>query len=75
MWRLALLVASVLWLIGLNAAYLGGGAKNEWLGLLSVIPIWHSRFMSSFGTCVVANSQEHTRPTSSTQSDVLKLSC
>ncbi len=39
-WRVALLVASTLWLIGLNVAYIGGGAKSEWLGLLSVIPIW-----------------------------------
>jgi hypothetical protein len=39
-WRVALLVASILWLIGLNVAYSGGGAKSEWLGLLSVIPIW-----------------------------------
>jgi hypothetical protein len=39
-WRIALLVASTLWLIGLNVAYNGGGAKSEWLGLLSVIPIW-----------------------------------
>jgi hypothetical protein len=39
-WRVTLLVASLLWLIGLNVAYIGGGAKNEWLGILSVIPIW-----------------------------------
>ncbi|CAN5268908.1 hypothetical protein BH09ACT1_BH09ACT1_12180 [soil metagenome] len=39
-WRVALLVASLLWLIGLNVAYIGGGAKYEWSGILSVIPIW-----------------------------------
>lgn len=39
-WRSGLFAASTLWLIGLNIAYIDGDATNEWLGLLSIIPIW-----------------------------------
>jgi len=38
-WRVAWLVGGILWAIGFNLAYISSGAANEWLGVVSVVPL------------------------------------
>lgn len=38
-WRVAWLIIGVVWLIAFNAAFIMGGARNEWLGIISIVPV------------------------------------
>ena len=38
-WRMAWLAGSILWAVGFNVAYISTGATNEWLGVVSVVPL------------------------------------
>jgi len=38
-WRVAWLIGGIVWAISFNVAYISAGAVNEWLGLVSVVPI------------------------------------
>jgi len=38
-WRVAWLVGGILWAVGFNLAYISSGATNEWLGVVSVVPL------------------------------------
>lgn len=39
-WAVAWFVAAVVWLIGLNILHIEGGATNNLLGFISIVPIW-----------------------------------
>ena len=38
-WRIVWLIGGIAWLIVLNALFIGTGARNQWLGVASVIPV------------------------------------
>ena len=38
-WRVAWFVGGILWAVGFNVAYISAGATNEWLGVVSVVPL------------------------------------
>ncbi len=38
-WRVAWLIGGIVWAISFNVAYISAGAVNEWLGVVSVIPL------------------------------------
>ncbi|QYH35034.1 hypothetical protein FFT87_03175 [Salinibacterium sp. M195] len=37
---MAWFVAAIVWLTGLNILYIEGGATNDLLGFISIVPIW-----------------------------------
>ncbi|MBH0052956.1 hypothetical protein I6E74_02080 [Salinibacterium sp. SWN139] len=39
-WAVAWFVAAIAWLTGLNILYIEGGGTNNWLGFISIVPIW-----------------------------------
>lgn len=39
-WAVVWFVAAIVWLVGLNILYIEGGATNNWLGFISIVPIW-----------------------------------
>ncbi|MBH0130298.1 hypothetical protein [Salinibacterium sp. NK8237] len=39
-WAVAWFVAAIVWLVGLNILYIEGGATNDLLGFISIVPIW-----------------------------------
>tara|TARA_R110002051_G_scaffold309285_1_gene381776 strand:+ start:2527 stop:2772 length:246 start_codon:yes stop_codon:yes gene_type:complete len=39
-WAVVWFVASIVWAVWLNILYIQGGATNDWLGFISIVPIW-----------------------------------
>ncbi|MGV8913360.1 MAG: hypothetical protein ACOH14_12175 [Rhodoglobus sp.] len=39
-WAVVWFVAAIVWLVGFNILYIAGGATNDWLGFISIVPIW-----------------------------------
>jgi hypothetical protein len=38
-WRVVWLVGGIVWLLGFNVVYIATGARNEWFGIISVVPV------------------------------------
>lgn len=56
-WRVVWLIASVVWAIVLNVIYITGGGTPEWVGPLSVVPIY--AFLADL---LVRDSRRRARP-------------